>query len=132
MKTAIKVLCYIAGALSIVALLSVLFVSTTAIRFLIDVLKPSIEGEAASHADTLITALTSTVTIFGLSGSAAGIFFSFFIPSRIDKATCKKDVIVWGVLSIFFVNIIVAILIFCLTDEDFKKEPKVEVIDVTK
>lgn len=47
------------------------------------------------------------------------ILMSIFCIKAIDKANCKQDVLVWGILSIFFVNIITGILLLVAEDKDF-------------
>ncbi len=43
----------------------------------------------------------------------------FITLSKMKKATCKKDLTLWAVLSIIFCNPIGGVLMLLLKDEDF-------------
>lgn len=40
--------------------------------------------------------------------------------SNMEKAKCKDDMMVWGILCLFFCSIIAGILILCMSEDEFK------------
>ena len=63
--------------------------------------------------------------ILGMIGGAIAILpliFGGITLSKMKKATCKSDMMVWGILDIFFVGLIGGILILCVSDEDWAKQ----------
>ena len=46
------------------------------------------------------------------------LIFGGLTLSKMKKATSKSDLMVWGILDIFFFNLIGGILVLCLKDED--------------
>lgn len=62
--------------------------------------------------------------ILGMIGGAITILpliFGGITLSKMKTATCKKDMTVWGILSIIFVGLIGGILILCVSDEEWAK-----------
>jgi len=47
------------------------------------------------------------------------LIFGGITLSKMKTATCKSDMLVWGILDIFFVGLIGGILILCVSDEDW-------------
>lgn len=46
------------------------------------------------------------------------LIFGGLTLSKMKKATSKSDLMVWGILDIFFCSLIGGILVLCLKDED--------------
>ena len=51
--------------------------------------------------------------------AAAGIVIGILALVKLSKATAKRQIIVWAVLSIIFVNPLAGIFMLCTKDEDY-------------
>lgn len=49
------------------------------------------------------------------------LIFGGITLSKLNSAQSKSELVVWGVLDIFFCGLIGGILVLCLSDEDLKK-----------
>ena len=69
--------------------------------------------------------MKTAAKIFTIIGMVCGaitilpLIFGGLALSKMKKATCKKDLTLWAVLSIIFCNPIGGVLMLLLKDEDF-------------
>ncbi len=60
--------------------------------------------------------------IIGMIVGAIGILpivFGAITLSKMGKATCKDDMVVWGVLTLLFCSLLGGIFVLCTTDADY-------------
>lgn len=68
--------------------------------------------------------LTKVVLILNMVFGFWAIFpliFGGITLSKLEHATRKDDLVVWGVLDLFFCSLLSGILVLCLQESDLKK-----------
>lgn len=118
MKTASKVFLILGMVVYPIYALSLFFAKDAIIEIL---------SQTISYDEEALKGILTICAIIMLIYSIAAIVVGVLSIRKLNSATSKNELVLYGVLSLLFVNVIAGVLILCIPEDQLNHEPVVSV-----